>query len=279
MRKWPLIFFLPIGLHLFQLFFLHYDGKIKPQFFEHGFQSSYSQQVEGLDDSCLDTILQQPFYWLGQGKQMVAFLSQDQKYVLKLFNPMRPLDKNWQKQGKYWRRYTSLKWLKREWLGKKNRLTKLFKRHKLAYELLKEETGLVFVHLKHSKRICHCITLIDQEGKQIPIHLANTPFVLQKKADLVPVHLNHLLQENRFEEAKEGIVLIQKLLEKRIQLGITDRIQTMENNYGFVDGKPIQIDVGRIRWNKELDKAAEKERILCNFQAWVSAKYAALLLR
>ncbi|NGX59460.1 MAG: hypothetical protein KR126chlam3_00612 [Chlamydiae bacterium] len=268
---------LPFALHLFQLFFLHYDGKFATKIFSHGFEKTYSQEVSGLDFEKLDEILSQPFHQLGQGKQMIAFVSADDKYVIKFFNPSRPLKKNWYRSGKYWQRYSSFKWISREWFGKKQRLQKLFFRHKLAYELLKEETGLVFVHLCPSKRICHLISVTDKFGEEHRFCLAKTPFVLQKKAQLVSSYLHQLMQENQVTQAKQALARIEALFEKRLEVGITDRIQTMENNYGFVDGKPIQIDVGRIRYDPNLNLKEEKARILSNFHNWIGSNYDHLL--
>lgn len=277
LRKGIFVIFFVLAFHFIQLFFLHFNGKIKPASFAHGFSPQYTQTVLGLDPSILDEIFNQPFYRLGMGKQMVAFVSEDQKYVLKLFNPMRPLQKKWYTKWKCWKEYSSLKWLKREWLGKTEKLKKLFKRHKIAYELLKDETGLEYVHLAPSKQVCHYMTVIDEKGKKIPFHLANTPFVLQKKATLVPIYLNGLIQTNRIEEAKIALKQIENLLEKRLEMKITDRIQTMYNNYGFVDDRPIQIDVGRIRICEAFDVSEEKERIFKNFQTWAAEHYDYLL--
>jgi len=278
--RFKILFFLifsPLAIHLFQLFILHYNGTFTDKTFSHGFEEFYSQEISTLDFTKLDEIFSQPFYPLGQGKQMAAFVSKDDQYVLKFFNPMRPLKKHWYLQGKYWRRYSSLKWISREWFGKKARLQKLFKRHKLAYDLLQEETGLIFVHLKPNKRVCHLVSIADKKGKVHLYSLAKTPFVLQKKAQLVPSYLQQLVKENRIEDAKKALEHIQALFEKRLQVGITDRIQTMENNYGFVDGKPIQIDVGRIRQDPTLNLEQEKNRIVTNFHNWIAAKYDYLL--
>lgn len=268
---------LPIMLHLFQLFFLHFQGKIEPKSFAHGFKGSYAQDVSGLDFSEIDGIFEQPFYPLGQGKQMLALVSQDGRFVLKLFNPMRPLKKSWTSHWKYWKRYSSLKWIKREWFGKKQRLKKLFKRHKIAFEQMKDDTGLIFVHLKSTKRVCHLVTVFDAKGKKHILELAKTPFVLQKKATLVPTYLEDLMRENRIDEAKLALNQMGQLLARRAALGITDRIQTMDNNYGFANGRPMQIEVGRIHFAEEDDRVSEKERILENFHNWTATHYAHLL--
>lgn len=270
-----LILLFPFALHLFSLFFLHFDENFSSFDFEHGFHKDYSTEVSELDYSLLDTALNQPFHYLGHGKQMFAFVSEDEKYVLKLFNPMRPLKHEWYKELRYWKRYSSLNWISREWFHKKSRLRKFFRQHKLAYEHLKEETGLLFVHLSPSYRVNHFVHVTDNRGNKQILDLNRTPFVLQKKAILVPQYLQSLMQNNRNEEAQAAVAKLVQLLEKRIEKGITDRIQTMENNYGFVDGKPIQIDIGRIRLDPSLKVMPnqERERILSNFHYWLGEKF------
>lgn len=280
MRKKSLlwIFLLPIVLHLFHLFVLHFGEKFNPYDFEHGFKQNCLANISKLDFSKLDSILLQPFHYLGHGKQMTAFESEDGKYVLKLFNPMRPLKRGWYKQWKFWKRYSSLKWISREWFQKRARLKKLFKRHKIAYKKLRSETGLLFVHLAPSQKICHYLQLIDNRGKKHIVPLASTPFVLQEKAILVPQHLHHLIQSGQIESAKQAIVSLERLFEKRLEEGITDRIQTMDNNYGFVGEKPIQIDVGRIRIEEEIkiNPDSERKRILNTFHQWLGSRFPEL---
>lgn len=263
---------IPFAVHLFQLFFLHYDGNFAAKKFAHGFEKSYSKEVLGQDFARLNQALAQPYRFLGQGKQMIAFVSEDDQYVLKFFNPMRPLKSKWYSNSKYWKRYSSFKWISREWLGKKARLKKLFVRHKMAYELLKNETGLIFVHLSPKKQICNLVSVKDKNGKEHFVSLTNTPFILQEKAQLAASYIETLIQENQVEQAQQALLAMESLFEKRLKLGITDRIQTMENNYGFVNGKPIQIDVGRIRQDPELKYEEEKERILKNFRQWARTK-------
>ncbi len=277
MRKKLLIILLtiPFALLFINLFFPHFSENFHTRNFEHGFDQTYAIEVSGLDYSKLDTILGQPFHYLGQGKQMTAFETEDGRYVLKVFNPMRPYKKKWYKEWKLWKRYSSIKWIGRERFGKKQRLKKLFKRHKIAYQSLRDETGLVFVHLAPSERISHLAHVQDRHGIKHILELHHTPFVLQEKATLVPQYLQIL---GNSEEVKLAIKELEKLLCKRVSLGITDRIQTMDNNYGFVGSKPIQIDVGRIRVDPQIasNPEEERQRILTNFQNWISKLYPEL---
>ncbi len=269
------LLFLPLAVHLFSLFFLHFGKNFHPKDFIHGFDKTYSKEVSGLDYSQLDEILHQPFHYLGQGKQMTALESADGKYVLKLFNPMRPLKHKWYMELKWWKQCSSLKWISREWFHKKERLEKLFKRHQLAYDHLREETGLLFVYLSPSEKISHYVRITDNRDKLHTLSLHNTPFVLQERATLVPQYLHELIESEKIDEANRAVERIEELFIKRLEFGITDRIQTMENNYGFVGEKPIQLDVGRIRIEPDLQESpnAEKARILGNFRSWLQEHY------
>jgi hypothetical protein len=94
---------------------------------------------------------------------------------------------------------------------------------------------------------------------------------LQERAELAAKYLGSLNPE----ETKKALQAMENLFEKRLSLCITDRIQTMENNYGFVNGRPIQIDVGRIRQDPNLNTEEERARILHNFRSWYQDKFIA----
>lgn len=279
MRKKKIFFlFLPFIIYLFFASVSQFAENFKPKNFEHGFKKTYATQVSGLDYSQLDPILSQPFHYLGQGMQMTAFESADGNFVLKLFNPSRPLQKHWYLDWKNVKRLFSINGISYKWFQKDSRLEKLFFRHQIAFSVLREETGLLFVHLFPSDRISHFVHVTDKNGKKHILSLNTTPFVLQKKAVLAATYLDKLMQENKVEEAKEAIARIEQLFAKRLQLGITDKNQTMWNNYGFISNQPIQIDVGKIRIDPILlqQPAEEQKRILDNFHSWLSTRYPGL---
>lgn len=269
-----LLLLLPL-IHLSCVCRFHFDDTFHRRHFEHGFKKSYSTKISGLDYTLLDTILDQPFRQFGQGDQMTAFESADGKYVLKLFNPRVPLQKKWYLSWKHWKRTYSLKWINHEWFQTSRRLEKMFHRLKIAYSVLREETGLIFLHLSPSNKLTHTARLIDKKGKEHLLPLNQTPFVLQRKAVLVSDYLDQLARENRTKEILEAIGRIEELFAKRLRLAITDENQTMDKNYGFIDGRPIQIDVGKLRVEPALLLCKEKEerRILENFHSWLNEHF------
>lgn len=272
-KKWLFLLLIPLVTHLGCVIFFHFDENFQLRHFAHGFKKCYTTEVPGLDYSILNPILNQTFQQMGQGMQMTAFASADGKYVLKLFNP-RPLhSKKW-----YWKNWThtySLKFITTQWFRKNQRLEKMFNRLKIAFTVMPEETGLVFVHLAQSDKVCHLVRLIDNNGKTHIVPLHQTPFVIQKRAIVAVDYFDELYKENRIEEIKQAIVRMEELFAKRLQLGITDRNQSMNINYGFIDGQPIQIDVGRIRIEEIAE--TEEKRILDNFHAWLRGRYPSIL--
>lgn len=266
-------------MHLCCVIYFHFGDNFHARHFEHGFRKLYSTEVSGLDYSKLDQILNQPFHTLGQGEQMTALESADGQYVLKLFNPRVPLKTNWYLNWKHWKRTYSVRWISHEWLQTARRLEKMFKRHQIAFSVLREETGLLFVHLSPTDRISHFVHVLDKQNKRHILNLNKTPFVLQKKAILAADYLDKLVKENKITKAKEAVAQIEELFAKRLKLAITDQNQTMHNNYGFVDAKPIQIDIGKIQVDPILlqEPSAEQKRILDNFHNWLKLRYPSIL--
>ena len=83
----------------------------------------------------IETIVDQPFTYLTKGKQSFVFVSQDQKWVLKL--PRLPrYARNWYVRGKK----SSIA-----------DLQKMFDNFKSAYEELEGQTGVVYAHLQPTK--------------------------------------------------------------------------------------------------------------------------------
>lgn len=268
-RKLSFGLFFCISLALGSHLLWHFNEIFSPQDFEHGFHPSFVVHVKGLRPEKINSILSKEFVYLSRGKQMTVFESRDKKDVIKFFNPMRPLKKEWYLKPKLWLRYCSFKWIFRERFHRHARIKKLFIRHKMAYEHLKTETGIEYVHLSPSELIHQNLKVIDNKGNSHIVSLTRTPFVLQKKAELVMDRLTRLRQQKKTKEAHAQIEALRQLFIRRTKMGITDRIQTLHNNYGFVGDQPIQIDVGRIRYDEKIKQFpdAECQRILQNLDA------------
>ncbi len=180
--------------------------------------------------------LDQPYHYLGHGFQCYAFVSQDDKYVLKFIRQQRlkpPFLLSWSKE--------------RVESGKK-RANYLFRSLKVAFEDVPEETGLLFVHLNKTKNVHPAVEIIDKAGTHYQVALDDHEFVLQKKADPIKETIDKLMNEGRVEEAKGRIDQIFLLLKTCAKKGIADMDMQLirKNNLGFLPHSCIYIDIGKI---------------------------------
>ncbi len=255
------------------LLYLYTHREFKPDQFSHPF--ILTREGPATSQAEVSHILKQTFVYCGHGKQMTAFESEDGRYILKLFNPRPVLKKSKFRDYKRLKRLISLKWISHAYFKKRERLEKLFKRYEIGFDHLREESGLVYVHLSASTELNQPLQLIDQKGKSYTIDLKQTPFVLQKKAILVFAYLDKLLQQGEVLKAKEAVLQLRNLFVSRAKKGYTDRIQTLHNNYGFVDGQAIQIDLGRIVKDEIIQLSPEKEikRVVCEMKETLVKRY------
>lgn len=258
------------------LLYLYTHREFSPSDFHYSytFESENIPMSAALKDEARQH-LNQKFVYLGCGKQMTAFESGDHQYVIKFFNPRAVVRERWFSDWDKFRRLCSLRWFSDNYIRRKVRLAKLSKRYRLGFEQLREEAGLVYVHLNDSTRLSQTLSLTDKQGKEHQIDLDRCPFVLQKKATLATTYLNHLLDKGELEKAKLGIQEICRVLASRAKKGFTDRKQTLHNNYGFVEDRFVQIDLGRLNKDEiiELAPAPEIKRVYFQLHKFLSKRY------
>lgn len=209
----------------------------------------------------------QIFRYLGHGKQMTAYLSSDGKYVLKLFNPRKILKREAFFDAEKLIHFCSLKWLNSAHFKKEERLRRLFARYQIAAKELKEETGIVWVHLHPGTRLGKKAIIYDKGGSICFLNLDDAPFALQYKVELAAEKLSSALQNQDLQAQSSLLQAMIAFFSKRAAKGYTDRIQTFHNNYGFLEGRLIQIDPGRICYSSEVEQHPQEEmnRILNSF--------------
>ncbi len=224
---------------------------------------------QGEELSSLQTILNQKFTYLGSGGQCYAFASDDDKYVIKFFKHhlrrqsplyrMLPLPPSLAK-----RRTESL-------LKKEKKLERDFLSYKLSFDELKEETGLIYVHLNKTKTLHFSTTLVDKIGLAHTIALDPLEFVLQRKADLVYPKIDALMAKEEKELAEKLIASTVDLIVSRCKKGIFDEDARIHRNFGFLENKAILIDAGRLRkdltreekniYQKDVKQITERMRV------------------
>ena len=160
--------------------------------------------------------LQQKFYLKAQGGQSYVFISADGNTVLKFFKEMpRP-----------WIPFANYQAKK---LGK---LKRTLNGYQLAFERLREESGLLYLHLSPTPAPLPVI-LVDRLHIEHAIDLSTTYFILQKKA----APLTDL--------STEALSQISHLLQIRAAHHISDHDPRLQSNLGWCDGHLVFIDPGR----------------------------------
>ncbi len=213
------------------------------------------------EEAFLKSILSQKFTFLAEGCQAIAFQSEDQRYVLKVFKMHRlaPSLMDYLCPHAMRRRLRNLRWV--------------FNGHKQAYEGFRKETGLVWIHLAKTEGFHHTTTLVDQRGKEHPLDIDGAEFVIQEKAELLFDRLKRLYNEGKHKEAEKVIASMLQFIRTRESQGYADRDKAVGGNYGFVGDRPIQLDLGRFhkigfRRSHREGKERQVERFKARIERW-----------
>jgi hypothetical protein len=188
----------------------------------------------------IEALLEQPFTFLGHGNECFVFLSHDGSTVLKCFKLqfLRPAYLKEMVQAPL------SSWKETLVQARITRLKRTFDSLKIAYETLKKETALLYVHLTPSTHFKKPLVLIDKLGIKHTLDPNQFKFVLQKKADLLIPSLSRWIAQGETEKAKACLSSLTALIKKRAHAKISDRDATVQTNFGCIDGKAVEIDIG-----------------------------------
>lgn len=183
----------------------------------------------------LKTVLAQPFYYLDRGKQSYVFASQDGQYVIKFFD-IRAIDPT---------RRGPLASVDKVSLERK--MARLVQGYRLAYKQNLEGSGLIFARVAIGPLAGLEATLFDRFGRHHQIDLSQVPFIIQKKAVPTRILISASLENGDLPRAKSYLGRIVGMYLSEYSRGLYDRDHNFMYNTGFVDDRPIRIDLGRLR--------------------------------
>jgi hypothetical protein len=224
-------------------------------------------------------IFEQPFYYLGHGFQCYAFVSADDKYVLKFFRHQRL------------RLPECAKWLPdisivRHFKAKKEkdfalRMNYLFGGIKVGFEAAPEDTALLFVHLNKTSGRHPTLTIYDKLKNRYEVALDGVEFMLQKKARLVKPVIDELMAKGDLEGAKARLDQIYDLLIRCAKRGVcdTDGALIRKDNLGYLEDRCIYIDSGKLQLKEEIRHKERFQRDLKRLRPlakWLEQKYPPL---
>lgn len=199
--------------------------------------------IKESDIKQVNGILKQKFYFLDKGRQAYAFISEDGQYVLKLLKcsyiRVPYLIKHLPAFGK-------LKQMRDAWIERKEDIRhKTFTSCKLSYEELKEETGLIFVHLNPVQQVEKPVQIIDRIGIALTVDLNDTVFAIQKTAVLSTDRLQNAIERKDSEQVERLLDDLIAFTVNRSLKGIDDADKSgLPRNFGYIDGHIVQIDIG-----------------------------------
>lgn len=231
--------------------------------------SSFSPdwEVVNLPSKQLEPILSQTFTYIGKGSQSYVFESEDHRYILKTFRLNRL------RLPKY---LTCIqdppfltKLIDQKSDVKKNKQKALFASCKLAFEQLREESGLIYLHLNPGVELNCTLTLLDPLKRPITLSADSLSFLIQKKAEPTLFYLDRLIKQGKKEEAKASIDAIIALINKRQAKGIKDLDLAPKKNMGFLDGEPLFLDVGCFSQGESKENMDHTRQKL---EAWLQAR-------
>jgi hypothetical protein len=219
----------------------------------------------------LEKILSQKFHYLGCGGQCFAFASEDDQYVIKFFKH------RFRKPYSFFYRFLEKK--RNKAISKH---TRDFTSYKIAYEDLREETGLVYIQLNKGPRLRKSVTIVDKLKIAHQIELDDVEFIVQKKGELVYSRMEELMKENDIAGARAVMRAMLDVIVSRCRKGIFDEDAGIHRNFGFIGDKPFFIDIGRFRRDpsRQLPDVYnhDLQLITKRFRAWLEESYPPLAL-
>lgn len=226
----------------------------------------------------LENALAQKYRYLSSGGQCFAFVSQDNHYVIKFFKT------HFYKMSSL--TFQSLPFIpeatrKKKWHKAIFKLNRDFNSYLLASQDLKQETGTMYVHLNKSTDLKKKIYIFDKLGIGHEIDLDQFEFAVQKRAELAFPYIHFLIKNAEFAKAREAMCALIKLSLSRCRKGFFDEDARIHCNFGFLEARPIFIDIGRFirdpgRQNRD---ALQKDFKATSSQliSWIEANYPHLI--
>ncbi len=188
----------------------------------------------------LTEILSQPFIYLTEGLQSFIYKSRDGAYILKTFKNLQQSKDQFKAWGLNPDDITI------------DLVENSLNSYQLAFDKLKDETALVYIHISNESLLDLKIILDNKEYASSEIQ-----FILQEKVELVRDRMKRMKGSGNVDEIRNILEEIMNFIGRMWEKGITEDTFNWDHNYGYtVSGKLVQIDVGTF-W--EGDKFIKEE--------------------
>jgi hypothetical protein len=222
----------------------------------------------------LSTITGQHFRYLKKGSQAYAFISDDGRYILKLFklHHMQPAEwlLSFPAPGILQRYRDNLVYRRRA------RIELTLTSYKLASEYLINECGLVYAQVLPSSGFSLPVTIHDAIGRRYTLDLSQHGFAIQKRAELVLPSFDRWIKEKDLVHAKKAIDSLVALIALRSSKGIQDSDPDLHKNAGLIGTTAVLIDIGSFYSNPSITSSDEMSRdmkkVFNRFGEWLEKR-------
>lgn len=227
----------------------------------------------------IQSALNQEYSYLGKGCQSYVFESHDGNYVIKFIKFQRFRPQPWIYIFSFLPGVTGFQ--ERKAIEKGEKLDKLFRSWKLSYLYLKEETGVMFVHLNKSQNVgLPILSIRDKMGVKHDIDLNHMEFLLQRKATMLQSAIDQQMAQGQQSQAMSLLDKLMAMLLGEYERGFADNDHALLQNTGVLYGRPIHIDAGQfIRNDVVKDPNVYKQEIYdktYKLRVWLDAAYPEL---
>lgn len=216
-------------------------------------------KINNSDQMCSDDVnevLSRKFHYLGKGRQVYVFVSDDNQYVIKFARDNKYKYPLWARCFSFFNilSFNQMKILDE----KKERLNRAIESYKIAYDDLKDDTQLIFANIDKKKKLNKNIVLFDKANRKFKINLNESIFCIQKKAIPIKEYLSDLLMQKDIEKAKFVINGVIENVLSRMNKNILNRdFSNILTNYGYSNNKFFEMDVGSF-YKEEYDLSTDR---------------------
>ncbi len=257
---------------LYSTSIFQHDFQIEDITSEVPYRKEWELHLPGTENQVvLSAFLDQPFSYLGEGGQSYAFVSADGKYVLKFFkfHRFRPS-----------KLFSSLPnippfdyYIERHAARRENKLQKAFTGYQLAFKLHNQESGLLYAQLNPLSNPLYARILTPQ-GNIEKINLQHSPFVIQKKGEMLSDSMKQQLDSGNVEGCKNLIDKLFTLYRVEHAKGLLDQDRGLMHNIGVsYDQQLFHLDVGKFTYTENIktpeDSIQELQQLAFKLDKWI----------
>jgi hypothetical protein len=209
----------------------------------------------------------------GSGSQSFCCISDNGRYVVKFFKSMRQKDRFY--EYLFFPSYRKAIRKRRDEANQAAHMSSI-----IAHKELQSETALLALHLGTEPCTTKRLTVRDRLGRLHMIDLNRANFVIQKRAIPTSEWLTKARAAGQHDRAADFLKELFTLVVHRRRLGYNDKDPHLIRNFGYLDGKAVEIDIGGFYIDRKKDERYfikyELPKISKKLLPWLRSNYPEL---